>query len=185
MKRLAAWLLLSCLTLVRIHAGMLGPDIEVAAVPGWESVEPLPPGQPKPAYPVLKYVPKDGRNAAVLLSLLPANGPGYEVTDLASLKAFNLMAARPYLPRPDARPAATELKIPGGLAVYLTNEDPALVGKAPPPGEYKIATTVSLLLGGRALVHGTIFYDEMDSPAFREALQLLRSLSLAAPSPKI
>jgi len=185
MKRLAALLLLSVFALARVHAEMLGHDVEVTAVPGWQSVEPLAPGQPKPPYPVLKFVPKDGRNAAVLLSLLPANVPGYEVTDLASLKGFNLVASRPYLPGPDARPPVTELKVHDGLGVSITSEDPALIGKAPPPGEYKIATTVSLLLGGKTLVHCTLFYDEKDSAEFQEAIKLVLSATIHAPSSSI
>jgi len=183
MKRLAVFLLLSCFA--RVHAAMLGHDVEVTAVPGWLSVEPLAPDQPKPPYPVLKFVPKDGRNAAVLLSLLPANVPGYEVTDLASLKGFNLVASRPYLPGPDARPPVTELKVPDGLGVFITSEDPALIGKAPPPGEYKIAATVSLLLGGKTLVHCTVFFDEKDSAEFQEAIKLVLSATIHAPSSSI
>ena len=185
MKRLALLLLLSCCPLARAHAEMLGREVEVTAVPGWESVDPLPAGQPAPPYPVLKYVPKNGHNAAVLLSLLPANVPGYEVTDLASLKGFNLVASRPYLPGPAARPPVTELKIHDGLGVALTSEDPSLIDKAPPPGEYKIATTVSLLLGGKTLVHCTVFYDEKDSVDFQEAMKLVLSATVHAPSPNI
>lgn len=185
MKRLAAILLLSCFALARVHAEMLGREVEVIAAPGWESVAPLPPGQPLPPYPVLKFVPKDGRNAAVHLSLVPANVPGYEVTDLPSLKGFNLVASRPYLPGPDARPPVTELKVHDGIGVAITSEDPALIGKAPPPGEYKIATTVSLLLGGKTLVHCIVFYDEKDSADFQEAMQLILSAATKAPSPTI
>ncbi len=185
MKRLAVLSLLSCLALVRVHAETLGRDVQITPPSGWASVDPLPPGQPVPPYPVLKFTPKDGRNAAVLISLLPANVPGYEVTDLTSLKAFNIVASRPYLPSPDARPVATELKVPDGLGVALTNEDPALIGKAPPPGEYKIATTVSILLGGKTLLHCTIFYDEKDSVDFQEAMKLVLSAAVKTPSPNI
>jgi hypothetical protein len=185
MKRFAVILVLSCALLARVHAETLGRDVEVTPVPGWASVDPLAPGQPVPPYPVLKFTPKDGRNAAVLISLLPANVPGYEVTDLASLKAFNIVASRPYLPSPDARPTITELQIPDGLGVAITNEDPALIGKAPPPGEYKIATTVSLLLGGKTLLHCTVFYDEKNSEDFQEAMKLLLSATVRVPSPAI
>ena len=185
MKRVAVLLLLSCFTLTRVHAELLGHDVEVTAVPGWESVNPLPPGQPAPPYPVLRFAPKDGRNASILLKLLPANVPGHEVTDLATLKGFNLVAARPFLPSPDARPTATELKVADGLGVCLTNEDPALIGKAPPPGEYKIATTATLLLGGKTLVHCTIFYDEKDSADFKEALKILLSATVRTPASSI
>ncbi len=185
MKRLAVFLLLSSLLLVRGHAEMLGHAVAVTPVAGWVRVDALPPGTPAPPYPVLKFAPKDGRNAAVLLSLLPADVPGYEVTDLVSLKGFNLVASEPFLPSRDARPPVTELNVPGGLGVAITNEDPALIGKAPPPGEYKIATTASLLLGGKTLVHCTIFYDERDSADYKEALKIVLSAALTGRDTKI
>jgi hypothetical protein len=185
MKRLAAVLLLSCLVLAPLRAELLGKVIEVTAIPGWKSVEPLEPGQAIPPFPVLKYVPVDGHNAAVLLSLLPANVPGHEVTDLASLKRFNLLASTPYLAAPDAKPVVNELKVTGGIGVYLTNEDPALVGKPVPPNEYRIATTATLLLDGQYLIHATVFYDELDSADLKEGLKILLSATAHSPNPPI
>lgn len=185
MKRLVAALLLSFVVLAPLRAEMLGKAIEVAAVPGWKSVEPLDPGQEQPPFPILKYVPVDGRNAAIMLTLLPANVPGHEVTDLASLKRFNLLASSPYLPSPDAKPASNDLRVPGGIGVYITNEDPALVGKPVPPNEYRIATTASVLLEGQYLVHATLFYDELDSAAFKEGLKILLSAGTHSANPPI
>jgi len=182
MKRLAVFSVLSCLLFNVTRAESLGGVVEITAPAQWERVAPLPPGQPAPPYPVLKYVPKDGRNAAVLLSLLPADVPGYEVTDLPSLKGFNLVASRPYLSEPDTRPAQSELSVPGGLGVFLTNEDPALVGRPVPRGEFRIATTVSLLLGGKTLLHCTIFHDEKDSLDLKEAMKLILSAAAHAPA---
>lgn len=177
MKRLAAVLLLASLVLAPLRAEMLGKVLEVPAVPGWKSVEPLDPGQPHLPFPVLKYVPVDGRNAAVMLSLLPANVPGHEVTDLASLKRFNRSASASYLPDPEDNPVPTDLKVPGGIGVYLSCVDQALVGKPVPPNEYRIATTATVLLDGQYLVHATIFHDELDSADLKEALKILLSIA--------
>lgn len=175
MKRLLPFMLLATVVTARLPAEMLGGDLEVTPATGWHRVDPFADGQPRAPYPVLKFVPKDGRNAAVLMSLVPADAPGFIVTDLDSLKIFNRLAARPYLPAPDARPPVTELKVNDGLGVAMTNEDPALIGKPPPPGEYKIATTVTLLLHGNLLVHATIFHDEKDSVDFGEAMKTILS----------
>jgi hypothetical protein len=148
-------------------------------------VDPLDSGQPPPPYPILKYVPTDGRNAALLLSLLPANVPGHEVTDLDSLKRFNLLAARPYLPRPEDKLAATELKVNGGVGVLTTSQDATLVGKPVPPGEFRIATSASVLLDGGYLIHATLFYDELDSTAFKEGIKILLSAGVRSANPPI
>lgn len=185
MKRLAAALLLSCLALAPLRADLLGKVVEITGIPGWKSVEPLEPGQPTPPFPVLKYVPVDGHNAAVLLSLLPANVPGHEVTDVASLKRFNLLASTPYLPGPDAKPVINDLKVPGGIGAYITNEDPALVGKPVPPNEYRIATTATVLLDGQYLIHATLFYDELDSADFKDGLKILLSAGAHSTNPPL
>src|SRR5688572_7350394 len=185
MKRLFVVVLFACVSFSPLRAESLGRVIEVTAVPGWRSVDPLEQGQPQPPFPILKYVPTDGRNAAILLSLIPANVPGHEVTDLDSLKRFNLMAARPYLPSPDAKPAVTELKVPGGLGVLITSEDPALVGKPVPPNEFRIATTATVLLDGGHLIHATLFYDELDSADFKDGIKILLSAGPRSTNPPI
>jgi hypothetical protein len=174
MKRLLPHFLALVVT-TGVHAAALG-DLEVTPVSGWKSADAVQPNQPEPPFPTLKFVPKDGRNAAIYLSVLPAKVGGIEINDLESLKEINLLSARPYLPEPDARPPVTRLKIAGGLGVYITNEDPALVGKPVPPDEYRMATTATLLIGDQ-LVHCTIFHDERDSDDFREAMEILLSVA--------
>jgi hypothetical protein len=187
MNRLLVVLLLSLFTAGTIRADHLGQSVEITAGPGWVSADPREPGQPAIPFPTLKYLPKDGRNASILLSLLPASLPGLVVNDLASLKKFNLMAARPYLASPNAVPPVTELKMSNGLAVAMSNEDPDLIGKPPQPGNYKIATTISVLLAGKDLIHCTILHDAKDSTDYREAVQILLSATVrpdaAAPAP--
>ena len=185
MKRLLSALLLCCLALAPLRADPLGKTLEVVPTEGWKSVDASIPGEPLPPFPILKFVPKDGRNAAIFLSLVPANVPGYEVTDLDSLKRFTFNAAKPYLPDPSARPAVTELKVAGGIGISITNEDPALTGKPVPPNEYRIVTTATILLDGQYLIHASIFYDELDSREFKEGLKILLSVSARAKSPAI
>jgi hypothetical protein len=185
MKRFFVVLLLVCFASFPLRAEPLGRVIEVTAVPGWHRVDPLESGEPQPPVPILKYVPVDGRNAAILLSLLPANVPGHEVTDLDSLKRLNLAAARRYLPNPADKPAATELKVPGGIGVLITSEDPALAGKPVPPNEFRIVTTASILLDGGHLVHAKLFYDELNSADFKEGIKILLSAGVHSANPPI
>ena len=185
MKRLLSALLLCSLALAPLHADSLGKALEIFPTEGWKSVEAIIPGETLPPFPILKFVPKDGRNAAIFLSLVPANVPGYEVTDLDSLKRFNFNASKPYLPDPSVMPTVTELKVAGGIGVSITNEDPALVGKPVPPNEYRIVTTATILLDGQYLIHASIFYDELDSREFKESLKILLSASPQTKSPAI
>ena len=170
-------LLLALFALAQVHAANLGEDLEITPVPGWKSVDPYQSGQPEGPVPTLKFAPKDGRNAAIIISVLPARVPGLAVTDRESLEAFNLMSAQPYLPEPDALPPVTELRVDGGIGVSITNEDPALIGKPTPPDEYRMATTATLLLGREHLIVCTIFHDQRDSTDFREAMKILLSVA--------
>jgi hypothetical protein len=179
MKRLYACLA-ALLTLVIVRADRLGPEVEVTCHRDWQAVSGLQPGETEQLLHTLKYVPLDGRNAAILLTIMPNDIPGTIVKDLAGLRRFNRLAAQPYLATPEDPPPATEISLPNGLAVALTSEDPALIGKPTPPGEYKIATTVSVLLARRILIHCTLFYDERDSKDFRQALEILQSLAVSA-----
>lgn len=177
MKRLVTFAL-PFLIVLSVRADILGHAVEINPAAGWKSVDPREPGQAKVAAPTVKFVPKDGHRAALLVSLLPAQGPGFDVTDLASLRQFNLVSATPYLPTPDSKPTATEFTVARGLGVYVVNEDPALVGKPTPPNEYRTATTASILLGTQFVLHCTIFHEKIDSADFRQALQMLSSVRL-------
>ena len=173
MKRFALLFLLAAL--VPLRADTLGGAIRITPVSGWILEEAPTSGQEEPAFPTLRYVPKDGRNASLVLTLLPTNVPGLTITNVVSLARLNLLLAQPYLANPEDTPPFTELEIPDGIAVCITNEDPALIGKPVPPGEYRIATSASVLLDRKHLIHATIFYDEKDSPELRQALQILLS----------
>ena len=182
-------LLLTLAALVSLRAETLGGVIKITPVAGWSRENPGEPGQQETRYPTLRFVPKDGRNAAIIIILLPSDAPGFTVTNHASLERFNLLSARPYIANPDDPPAPSVVEIPHGIGVSITNEDPALIGKPVPPNEYRIATSVSVLLDRKYLIHCTIFYDEKDSTELREALDILLSATLksttGAPSTNI
>lgn len=173
MKRFTLLFLLAAL--VPLRADTLGGAIRITPVSGWVREEVPTPGKGEPSFPSLHYFPKDGRNASIILTLLPANVPGLTLDSVVALARFNLLLAQPYLANPEDTPPFTELEIPDGIAVCITNEDPALIGKPVPPGEYRIATSATVLLDRKYLVHCTIFYDEKDSPDLRQALQILLS----------
>ncbi len=176
MKRYVLLFLLAAL--VPLHADTLGGAIKISPVSGWMREESLAPGQEEPLFPTLRYVPKDGRNAAIILTLLPNDMPGLTISNAVALARFNLLLAQPYLANPEDTPPFTELEIPNGIAVCITNEDPALIGKPVPPGEYRIATSACVLLDRKYVIHCTIFYDEMDSAELRQALKILLSATV-------
>jgi len=177
------FVLLLLVTFSLARAEQLGDAVEITPIAGWKSVDPHQPGGPPlPPVPTLRLVPSDQRNAALLISLFPRKGGTLEIKDRSSLRQFNLAAARPFLATPDHPPAATEFTVPQGFGLYLSSVDPNLVGKPTPPGEYRVATTASLLLGEQWVIHATLFHDEVNSPAFREALQILQSAKILLPS---
>ncbi|HWA29390.1 MAG TPA: hypothetical protein VG734_27315 [Lacunisphaera sp.] len=162
------------------RADQLGTDIKIIPTRGWIAEEAPRSEQSALAYPTLRYAPKDGRNASIILTLLPNNAAGFKVTNHASLERFNLLSARPYLSDQEEEPAPVVLDVANGIGVCITNVDPALIGKPVPPGEYRIATSASVLLVGKYLIHCTIFYDEKDSTDYREALEILLSARVQA-----
>jgi hypothetical protein len=157
------------------HTVRLGNIIEFNVPAGWVQTNPQDPGEPAPPAPTIKFKRQDGRHLEILLTLFMSNATAPPVTDLASLKRFNLQGAAPVLPTPDAKPPAHDLPVADGIGVYVTCEDPKLIGKPVPPGEFRIGTVVSLLLSDKFLVYGMILYDEKDSAEFKQAMQLVGS----------
>jgi len=184
MKRLA--LLFALVALTPLRADLLGSLIKITPATGWTRDGPTEAAQEEPAFPTLRYVPKDGRNASIVLTLLPITVAGFTITNHASLERFNLLSARPYLANPDDEPPIpTVLDIANGIGVSITNEDPALIGKPVPPGEYRMATSASVLLGRKYLIQCTIFHDEKDSAELRQALDILLSATVKATTPSL
>jgi len=168
-------LLLTLVVLTPLSAEMLGGVIKITPAAGWNRDNQGDAGPQENRFPTLRFVPKDGRNAAIIMTLLPSDAPGFTVTNHASLERFNLLSAQPYIANHDEPPAPNVVEIANGIGVSVTNEDPLLIGKPVPPNEYRIATSVSVLLDRKYLIYCTIFYDEKDSVDLHEALEILLS----------
>ncbi|HEX2853763.1 MAG TPA: hypothetical protein VHO24_11035 [Opitutaceae bacterium] len=171
-------LLLGLFVSSSLRADLLGETVEITPVAGWGRMLVA---RPSP-FPTLQYVPKDGRNASVLITLFPADAA--KVTDLPSLKKFLRVSATPYLSAPDAEMNAIERGLPQGFLVYASFEDPDLVGKPSRKGNYKIATPAAAYLGSGPTLQVTIFTDRKDGADLQEALQIVQSASLRRTPPK-
>jgi hypothetical protein len=156
------------------RADVLGGVINITPAAGWVQREPHP-GMPRPPLPTVRYDPADGRNASVLITLLP--GAMTKVNDLASLKTLFALLSRPYLQSPDTSVVPTELTLPGGMAVYKTFVDPDLVGKPVKKYDYKSATPVAVLITGTGVLHMTIYTDSVDASDFAEAMKIVQSVA--------
>ena len=163
------WLVLLLSFLSTSRAVVLGSAVDFTLPAGWEQVEP---DQLSP-FPTLKFVPKDGRNASVLVTLIPPEL--MVVDDVASLAKFFGFLCQIYLPSPDAKITAKELKLQHGSGLYYSFEDPALIGKPVKPKDYKFATPVALWLPPGRTIQATLFTDSASSRDFTEGMQLLRS----------
>ncbi len=169
---LCLWVLLAS----RVFADPLGDKVDIKPVANWT----LAPMDRTVPLPTLRYVPADGRNATVMLTLLPASRLG--VVDAASLRQFHRKACVPFLPKPDSEVRQLDLNLPGVVGVYASFEDPSLVGKPSQPGNYKRTTSVSLFLSHDVVVQATIFYDEPGSSAYNEAFSIVKSASVIGSS---
>lgn len=165
-------LILCVFIVIRVSADPLGDNAEVTPSPGWVLVK-----NAKPALlPTWQYAPSDGRNATVLISVLPAGRLG--VSNAATLREFNYKACKPYLPTPDAQVNPREMTLTSGLGLYVSFEDPSLAGQPPKKGDYKVATTASLYLGQDVLIHATILCDNVGTADFKQALDILKSVTV-------
>jgi hypothetical protein len=169
----AIFCLVALLAAAEIRADVLGDSVEISPLKSWIQTDPQRPGAPPSPYPTLRYVPRDGRNATVLLTVVPAEVA--KVGDGESLKNFFRLLARPYLSAPTAKLFAKELTLPQGIALYATFEDPDRVGKPIQPGSYKVTTPVGVLISNGAVLHVCIFTDSTEGRDLNEALQIVQS----------
>lgn len=159
-----------------LRADVLANVVEITPPSSWMKTDPRGPGEPSSPLPTLRYAPKDGRNAMVLLTFVP---PEYaQVTELESLKKFFRQIAGPYLPTPEAKLMAEEVKLPAGVGIFATFEDPRLVGEPVKKGTYKCATPVAVLLTGGGTLHITILTDSKDGADLQEAFKIVQSAKL-------
>ena len=125
-------------------------------------------------HPTVKYVPSDGRNAEVLISIVGAVEG--KLIEKSNLMEFHAMRCKPFLGNSAATYETHELKLAYGWALYSSFADPDLVGKPTMPGNYKYAAPVEMALDGSFVVYATIFTDEPDSATFKEALAILKTV---------
>ena len=172
MKKLlsAAWLLLA---LAVSGIAVEQPFLNNVAK-GWKEVEALDPMGRKPPLPTIRYVPTDGRNASLLITV---TGKG-KISDPTGLRSVHEMACRQYLTPSNQRVEAATLVLPHARGLWSTFEDPDLIGKPPIRENYKFTTPVVLLFEGGTLAHATIFADERTGRTFDEAMAMLKSVEL-------
>jgi len=168
---------LSLMLVGSTRADALGDAVEVTPPADWMLTSP---GQPSP-FPTLRYVPRDGRNATVLLTLIP--GDLAKVADSASLKKFHRILQQPYLVTPNDTVPLTEFKLPQGFGVYAVFEDPDLVGKPVRKGSYKIAAPVAIFLTGGHVIQATVLTDVRENAMdFQQAIKLAQSVAPRSPA---
>ncbi|MDB6114768.1 MAG: hypothetical protein JWQ62_1713 [Lacunisphaera sp.] len=134
---------------------------------------------PVPARTV-RYVPKDGRNEAILLTALPV--PDDRFADPDALKALVGEATQQFVADSVEKKAnLKELRLGGGSGYAVTFTDAKLVGKPSVRDDYKAMTSCFVYLGERVMVTATIFTDDPSGPAYAEAQHILKSVSLRLP----
>lgn len=179
MKRIALALAVLVATL-SVRADRLAEVIEVTPAKGWIRAKPKSGGD----IPTLRFVPADGRNAEVLISLIPADESPVE--DAKSLAALHEeMTTATYGSAPP-KIAAIHYETKDGIGVYSTFEDPDLVGKPPKKDDYKYATSVLAWLGRHYLIVGTVFADDPKAPEHDEGIAIVKSAAIvgdASPAP--
>ena len=124
-------------------------------------------------FPTDKYVPADGRNAALMITLIPIDVAG--ITDEASLNALYLRVWSSTVSASAGAPDLKTLSVVNGSGLYATNEDPTLVGKPPKRDDFKFATPMLLWLRPDILVQATLLTDTANGSDFTEGMQIVQS----------
>jgi hypothetical protein len=151
----------------------------------WEStaLPPRPPGIPEMGATV-RYVPKDGSNHAVLISIVPV--PDERLADPETLQAMVRMAARRYLPGSVEKEAELkEFKVGGKTGYACLFTDAKLVGQPPVKDDYKTMTTCLVYLGDRFLLSASIFSDDPAGADYVAARRIIQSLTISLPQDPI
>lgn len=169
MKIISRLLVLGFLLGARVLGASLGGIVEITTAEHWKSGEP---DQRNP-FPTLKVSPTNGRNAELLITLLP--NELVKLSDAASLRALHQrLSAKAYGPRGNTA-TITEIKVTKGIGVYSVFEDPTLMGKPPKQADYKVAIPMLVWLQPDVVLQITLFTDDAASTDFTEGLQMVRS----------
>jgi hypothetical protein len=134
--------------------------------------------RPSP-FPTIEVRPDDGRNAAVMVSVL---GKG-KIANKADLQKLHALGCARMLQQPDQKYEETELKLDHAIAFVSTFEDPDLVGKPPIKGNYKFTTVAEMLFDSGEVVHVTVFTDERAGRTFDQGMEIMKSIAPGADAP--
>ncbi|HWA25127.1 MAG TPA: hypothetical protein VG734_05580 [Lacunisphaera sp.] len=144
-------------------------DISLTPPSGWESTSPFPAVLGEGPYATLKFVAKDGRNAVMIVTLLPDDLLGFRVEDQATLQQFTAAAAQAHVPPTATLPQLDDFALEDGIGVQVT------VKRWPTPSRYRFTTIVCALIGAKHLVHCAIFHDGAESTEFVQAFEAILS----------
>lgn len=162
----------------KLFGASLAGVVEIAPAEHWKSDAP---DQASP-FPTLKISPTDGRNADLLITLLP--NELVKISDDASLRALHQRLCSPMVGPSGKSAEVTEIKIQNGTGLYSVFEDPTLVGKPPKRGDYKIAIPMVVWLRPDIVLQITLFTDNATGPDLIEALKMIqRAKAVGHPAP--
>jgi len=177
--KIRAGLTLGILLAAKLLGASLGDIVEITTAERWNSGQPDQTGP----FPTLKVSPADGRNAELLITLLPNELA--KISDEASLRALHQrLSAKVYGPRGNTA-ATTEIKVTKGLGVYSVFEDPTLVGKPSKRGDYKVAIPMLVWLQPDVVLQVTLFTDDAASSDLTEGLQMIQSAKAVGRAPPL
>lgn len=184
MKTLLAFLLLlpalaAESTAVRINLGS-GRSAVITLADGWEaSPSPRPQGE-SALGTTLHYIPKNGANEAVLITLVAA--PEDRMADARILLEWARVTSRDFT-RGTVEEEADfkEFRVGGRTGFAARFTDSRLVGKPPVPGDYKTMTCCYIYLGDNVMLIGSIFSDDPSGEGYATARKIMQSLTLSLP----
>lgn len=161
------------LAAVSVQADRLADVIDVTPTKGWVRARP----KRGANAPTLRFVPSDGRNAEVLISLIPSQKP---VDNADALTRLHQQINRSTYGNAPVKVKELRYETKDSVGIYTTFEDPDLVGKPTKPGDFKYATSVLASLGQRYLIVGTVFTDNPQAPEQDEGLEMVKSAAIVA-----
>jgi hypothetical protein len=182
--------LLACLGLLavagfaeKIELGA-GKALHLTLPDSWISSEvAASPGAPMMGQNV-RYVPKNGANEALLITVLTV--PEENFKDHDNLKAMVELATQQFVAGSvEGKADIKEFRFAGASGFSATFTDANLVGKPSVKDDYKAMTSCFAYLGNQVMVTATIFTDEVGGRAYNEAMRILKSISLSLPKDTI
>ncbi len=132
----------------------------------------------------VRYVPKDGANEALLITVLTVPDDNFKDPD--NLKSMVEIATQQFVTGSvEGKADIKEFKFAGVAGFSATFTDANLVGKPSVKDDYKAMTSCFAYIGNQVMVTATIFTDEVGGRAYNEAVRILKSISLSLPKDTI